>query len=597
MSLTTSWRPGSSALNRLIARRSPNPISRDRLGRVQTRSQRVRNRHTDAAKTQVRDTIVPPSVSSAFPDTTIDEALATQDPYKRITFHPPSYMIGRGKEIDKRFRLTQLWFDRAQDFEAHILPFWTLTLVCDQTVTTKHFAPNLADYIETPKRVQTGMGLTIAAVGPDHWASGYITPLNIRYLAKDAEDYLNLFPLVDTSSLPSGSARVYSNPVKRCEPFVSPDWNPSIAPKYALSPPRFTDNEVERIISLQAQTTDYWDDVWNPKGIKVFAVPTYKLMYKVVLDRGVGILDAQSPISAFNTMAINWLRGGIRPADDFLWNTVGIWKRPRTFDRSSDWDGLDSQAFHPESKLNTLFSTIHDAMKRRGPMTPEMWEDERILPDFGLDTKTNVQTLLEWVRGTITGIDERPEPRFPLKARSGSTGQPSIFASRTRPQPAKTKQAAPSATSSNTSASPSSAATTSASEPPPRDERRTSRYGTSSVDKRRAYIRARARLAEENVLKSSYLNNGSLLLKYPRVLPDPKGFYRRLGLYEPGREFLDNRSRATADEKIQDQYFTYSLETHPDRPGGSDVDFIAVKEANEALETLEKRIAYYKRSS
>ncbi|OCF36092.1 hypothetical protein I316_01964 [Kwoniella heveanensis BCC8398] len=496
-----------------------------------------------------------------------------------------------GGKIIERFDMVKQWFPGMQDLEAHILPFWTLALVCDQVVTQVFQQSGGTYYEEMPKRIQSEIGLTIAAVPPNHWASGYIIPYTVRHLSMGLEQLLKYSKHLppEQSWMPSDTPRIYSNRNDRCDPFVNPEWNPSIAPKFALSPPRLTEREVERIITLQANDIFPWDEIWNPKGIKLFAVPSYSLIYKVSLRSGLGIMDAQSPVIGNNTLRINWLPGGTRGTDEYLWQKIGFQTRPRQPDGRFGIGEPERCAFQPNTKISTLFSTVHEAMKRRGPMTREMWEDPRIFPDFGPATEGNCQTLDNWIQDHVSGYDKLPEPRYPLRHNQRSSGaSSSIFASRIKP---KTGAARPANAEDAASHSPSST------QAPPKEERTTGRFGVSAADKRRAYIRNRAKLAGDAVLRSTFLDKGSALSRYPTVLPDPKGHYRRLGIYEPGREFLEVKTREMADKKISEQYIAYSLETHPDRPGGSDAEFIPVKEANVALETLEKRLAYYKRSS
>ncbi|WVF66233.1 hypothetical protein IAT40_000973 [Kwoniella sp. CBS 6097] len=476
-----------------------------------------------------------------------------------------------------------------QDFEAHVLPFWTLALVCDQVVTQRFKQERGTFYVETPKRIQSEIGFTIAAVAPDHWASGYTISdsvgLHVMQLG-ELHSYSRHLP-ADLSWLPSGTPRIYSDPNDGCEPFVSSIWNPSVAPHYALSPPRLTETEVEKIITLQEHDQETWSDVWYPKGIEVFAIPTYKLVYKVVTRSGLGVLDAQQPERNHNTMAIDWSPGGTRGTNAFLWKNLGFQQRPRQPDGRLRLGDPQIWRFQPSTKITTLFSIVHEAMKRRGPMTPEMWEDKRIFPDFGPSSDGNSQTLHNWIRDQVSGNDSLREPQFPLRGSRGSAGaQPSIFASRIRP---KTSAAKPTTSDENTTSSASSNRAS------PTDERPTGRFGASSVDKRRAYIRNRAKLAGDAILRSSSFDKGSALSRYPKVLPDPKGHYRRLGIYEPGREYLELKTRGTADQKINDQYFAYSKELHPDR-GGSSEEFAPLADANKALETLEKRLAYYRQS-
>ncbi|WVR03462.1 hypothetical protein IAU60_000453 [Kwoniella sp. DSM 27419] len=512
--------------------------------------------------------------AESSPVPTLDEALVLQDPYKRIRFDRPLHMTVYGALQSTRLKTVQASFPKAARISPHVLPCWVVHLICDQTVAVRYFSPNSPDYVDTPQRYQSEIGLTVAAVPVGHWASGVVYPQNVRTIV-GSQPIMFRNSTTGVELLPSDSPSVYTSPPGN-DPFVPPTWDPNYASRFDLPPPRFTDAEVERIISLQADSYDCWDEVMDPKGIKVFAVPTYKLVYKVEMSNGdIAIYDCQSPMPAINTYKINWSPGQSRPVDHFLSDKIGYWQRFMRPDATLEPHTIRPYPFINVKRIQGLFDTILGAMRRRGPMTPDMWEDERILPALGPMQDGNAQTLFEYTLNTLTDSPDAVEPRFPIAQRSGPSST-NLFTARARATPRAKPRIMTSAAGTTQ--------TPSAGQAP--------RYGASTIEKRRVYLRERARLARNAVHGAMRSPLGSPDVTTLHV-PDPMGYYKELGVTEPDGRFLDEKHAKAVDRLLGEKFREASRVVHPDNlVTGSKEDFQALEAAYSAVETLGQRRKY-----
>nr|XP_019014444.1 uncharacterized protein I206_00526 [Kwoniella pini CBS 10737]OCF53225.1 hypothetical protein I206_00526 [Kwoniella pini CBS 10737] len=481
-----------------------------------------------------------------------------------------------------RFHLAQRYWRDATFLEPFLLPVWQVHLICDQKIALQREPPNGIVEIGPQQRYYSDMGLAISAVPRDHWASGMFFPWNIRANVETIEHIYEETKTTSIDCLPSETPDIYSDPLPHVlDPFMPALWNQRSAPKFAYGPPDLKGKE-EKIILLQAEEGEPGEvyEAFVPQGIKVYAIPVYRLMYRATLKSGMAVMDATLPILDVNTFRIDWPLGGIRRH-----NKIGHHQRRMTGSGYMHPSEIINAAFYPEENIQHLVDSLFEAMWARGPIKPSMWENERIIPEFGPQKDGNVITLSEYNERCILGQDPGPEPTFPIK-KVEVASKTSLFNPRNPRNNNKAKsdqQPLDTDSSSTTEERPSRTAAS-----------RT--LGQSTLLRRRTHYRDQAGIRLGNVKKSIRMSpEEEYVTKLPVFLPDPQGYYATLGISQPAKDFLKSEKRDYIDDLISDRRNKKSFECHPDY-GGS---HILQRELNEAfyhLESLEKRRQYHARS-
>ncbi|OCF59721.1 hypothetical protein L486_02393 [Kwoniella mangroviensis CBS 10435] len=509
---------------------------------------------------------------------TLDDALVDQDPYRRIRFEHPLYMLDRTLESGRLAVARSFWRD-AHSIEPFLLPFWQVHLLCDQKSSIQWESPTGSVESGPDFRYYSDIGMAITAVPKDHWASGIYIPWSIR-LSTEKMSMLYKQSGGSLDFLPSESPSIYSHPLSQIlDPFMLEIWNPHTAPKFAYGPPDLKGKE-ERIIMLQGSEETQFYEAFVPYGIRVYAIPVYRLMYRVGLYRGFGVMDGQMPMMNNNTFRLDWKHGGFRTLIPYLHTRIGHHHRRWTAPDEMSEPEIVNAAFNPPSKIQELVKALFDGMWNRGSMTPSMWENERILPEFGHARDGNAQTLDEYNKAALKGLPLPPEPRFPIK-QTQTASKTSLF----NPRNSKPKTAE------------SSTTTTTSTSTKEERERLTRQYSGNNTQRRRTlHYRDQAEIRLNNVKRSMKLTpEEEYMSKIKTFLPDPKGYYNVLGIRDPPKDFLKAEKREYIDALISSHRNDESFKAHPDY-GGSVVKQRNLNEAFENLETLEKRRQYYAES-
>ncbi|WVW81728.1 hypothetical protein I302_103724 [Kwoniella bestiolae CBS 10118] len=519
------------------------------------------------------------STHSYYTTLTLDDALVDQDPYRRIRFDHPLWMLDRTLESGRLAVARSFWAD-AHSVEPFLLPFWQVHLLCDQKSSIQWESPNGTVEAGPDFRYYSDIGMAIAAVPKDHWASGIYVPWRIKV---SADKLVMLYSETEKTRgsldlLPSETPSIYSNPQKQIlDPFMPEMWNPYTAPKFAYGPPDLKGRE-EKIIMLQGSDEAEFYEAFVPYGIRVYAIPVYRLMYKVGLGRGFGVMDASMPMMGMNVFRHDWKHGELRTLIPYLYTRVGHHHRRWTPPDEISEPEIVNAAFKPPSKIEELVKLLFDGMWNRGAITPSMWENERILPEFGPARDGNAQLLDEYNEACLKGWNLPPEPKFPIK---------------------ETQTAAPKTTLFNPRNPRSRTAETSGSTVSTKEEQAkvTRQYSGNNTQKRRtAHYRDQAHIRLNNVRRSIRMTpEEEYISKVETFLPDPKGFYKVLGIEDPPKEFLRADKKEYIDDLISIRRGQESLTHHPDR-GGTVRAMASLNEAHDKLDTLEKRRQYYAES-
>ncbi|KAK8845423.1 hypothetical protein IAR55_006136 [Kwoniella newhampshirensis] len=513
---------------------------------------------------------------------TLDDVLVNQDPYKRIWFGQPLVFINEQLDGQRFARIRRDW-PQATQAVPHLIPFWIISLLCDQRAEHRHRSTNGPDYNNVAERFQSEIGFRVAAVREDHWCSGKHFPHSLRF-AMDTNDWL-----AETNSgifLPSPTPNIYTEPLPagRADPFMNPEWSEMTAPKFALGPPRFEKGEMERIVALQGAFNAEWDEVLiMAKDIKIFAVPIYRLTYKITLRDGTAYTDGEIEQS----IRVDWPRGQIQPIKEGPFGTIGN-QLPQCRPARDGTNRFSLNSIGPPSRSAELMRIVMNAMRRRGPMTDAMWEDERILPLIAPSPVISGQGVQNYVNDHVLGRRTLDEPLYPIKRPQVAPTPSSLFSARSSLN--YTKRAPANSTSSSSSSGSSSRSTGETSS----QGSATSRYGPSWAGKRDSYVSSRARLQHERVRQTLRSPQQASKQKpvYPDILPDPRRYYKILGIDIPRSEMLDVDKREGVDEMISIRYVDLAMKRHPDR-GGSTAEMTMLNEANRQIETLERRLAYF----
>nr|XP_018266622.1 uncharacterized protein I303_00597 [Kwoniella dejecticola CBS 10117]OBR88780.1 hypothetical protein I303_00597 [Kwoniella dejecticola CBS 10117] len=441
--------------------------------------------------------------------------------------------------------------------------------------------PNGIVEIGPQQRYFSDMGLAISAVPKDHWASGMFYPWNIRANCETIEYIHEQTRETSIDCLPSETPNIYSDPPAHIlDPFMPPNWNPHSAPKFAFGPPELKGKE-EKIILLQADEMGDIYEAFVPYGVRVYAIPVYRLFYKATLKSGNAVMDAMMPILDANTFRLDWPQGGIRQVPAALHNKIGHRQRRMTGSGHMHPSEIINAAFYPEDKLQQLVDSLFDAMWARGSINPSMWENERILPELGPQKDGNVITLSEYNEKCIKGLDPGPEPLFPIK-RVEVAAKTTLFTPRNPRSTNKSASSKPPPDGNASSAAEDKASSASSSRP----------LSQSTLLRRRTHYRDQAGIRLGNVRKSIRLSpEEEYVTNLPVFLPDPKGYYATLGISQPAKDFLKSEKRDYIDDLISDRRNKKSFECHPDH-GGSHILQRELNEAFSHLETLEKRRQY-----
>ncbi|WRT63654.1 uncharacterized protein IL334_000577 [Kwoniella shivajii] len=513
----------------------------------------------------------------------LDQALVGQDPYKRVRFDYPLTFMSIPFASGRLVLARRIWNENRLNvlaIEPSLIPFWQVHMLCDQKMAVQVHQLNGLVEPFAESRYNSDIGLAIAAVPRDHWASGVFTPWNIR----NSNDKLNRIYEHANHLLPDESPSIYTTAGMKSDPMIQKQWDPLTAPRFAFGPPDLQGKE-EKIIGLQASAGEIYSEAIVPYGIKTFAIPVYRLMYKVKLSRGVGIMDAQMPIVDVNTFKVDWQTGGVRPYDEVLAHTMGHFQRRMMGDGSQHHENIINAAFDPPTKIADLVKTVFDAMWSRGPMTAAMWENERILPEFGPIKDGNSQSLYDYTLACLLDKKrELTEPQFPIK-RSSTTTSSNLFAAR---PPDRSRAKTRSTTAGTSASTPSSTSTVT--------EDRTSRYGSSMRTKLDDHYISQARIRADRIrqnMRAPAPSLSTMMSHYPTILPDPLKYYKLLEIENPPRDYLNPEKRVFIDAKIAEQFRQLSFKNHPDY-GGSAEKMVNLIDANANIETLEKRLNYYK---
>ncbi|WWC85749.1 uncharacterized protein L201_000615 [Kwoniella dendrophila CBS 6074] len=540
----------------------------------------------------------------------MDEVLINQDPYKRITFEQPLHMLNRSQA--QRMFAVQATFRDAEWIEPHLIPFWQVHLLCDQK---RSFQFELREGYTASGPVQryfSDIGIAMSAVPRDHWASGMWVPWTIRMSASKLQEIFDS-SLQNSIYLPHSSPKQYHTPMaKQIAPFMEKQWDPLSAPKFAFGIPDIKGKE-NQIIMLQTSMNpnEEEDDVSDeysvqkmyeamiPYGIRVYAIPVYRLLYKVGLKNGYAVFDAQSPAEDANTFRVNWPQGGVRQVNDTTFRIMGHYQRRNTDSGELHESEVINASFSKESKLQELISTLFAGMWTKGPITPAAWENERILPEYGDFKEGTAINLLAYSEACIRGFTPSPssrlsvEPKFPIK-RKEQTKKSSLFT---------TRNSTTSSTKSNTDSfgeaeynqSQSQSGQTSSINANTATSRKF-KGETNTLKRRTMHYAEQAGIRLGNLKKSIGPERLSpemeFMTKLPTFLPDPKRFYKNLGILQPSKDYLSLDKQDYIDDLISEKRNKASFINHPDRGGKVEIQ----REINEAfanLESLKLRRKYY----
>ncbi|WVQ80402.1 hypothetical protein IAT38_002507 [Cryptococcus sp. DSM 104549] len=517
---------------------------------------------------------------------TIDDVLPKQDPYGRIWFKPPMEME---KYTSNRARLNRIREDWLSVYSAspYLVPFWSIVIMCDSYSQFRSLKGS--SHLSEIARIPSDISLAIAAVDESHWCSGAFISEDVRGIAMTYDTMANLGD-DGLRFLPSKSSSMYNvNAVG--EDFIGSMYDPSRMAKFHLPPPKLDAREIGRI--TDAQVHEDPDDVLaetltKGKDPLVYAFPTYRLIYRATDLSSRDVIFYDSELAAVNhrSFHVNWSPGMVRPVVEE--------KSPRAlhfmrlaFAREKEQRGQSMlmTSFLPYTKGDDVVTTVYNSMRRRGPMTPAMWEDDHILPLFGQAAgQPGVQALAKFSSHRIRNIDsvvKGGEPAYPIKRAAAPAARLVNLFGKLPAQP-QTKAEKPTASKTSSSPSPSFSFLSSS-----KSFSRSLPLGTSMRAKRQAALSSRLAAKADRIAQS--MPQAPPKLEKP---VDSAGHYYQLGLHSLEADLLDSRAEATVDKRIKDQYHQLSFKLHPDQ-GGEREDFERLVQAYKQVGTLAKRQQYH----
>ncbi|ODN75953.1 hypothetical protein, variant [Cryptococcus amylolentus CBS 6039] len=523
-----------------------------------------------------------PFSSSPSARQSIADALINQDPYRRIWFIQPTSFMSFSRDGGRTLHLSQIWPDSLYH-EPYLIPFWAVTIYNDQMVEAIHRPTGYTNFGAPAQRLRSEIGATIAAVPADHWASGMYFGDHARQRTiihhKILEDPFSRLAQYIPADNPGSLVRPTNDAF---DPFFKTDlYSPLYTPKFALGPPKMEQRDMDKVVESQKFVANAgWEDVFTRvQDSKVFAVPVYRLIYKVHLrDGSIAMCDGEISSESHN-FRVNWPQGRPQASDSTpkprLLRAVGRLGR-------LIWDEMDllPPTWHLTTKGSTdVVSTIFDTMHRRGPMTQRMWEDGNIVPLIGPRGTASGEELIRYGDDFIKnrGISV-PEPSYSIKVRNEPRRSSSLFSSpAATAEPSKPSSPRPSSSTTKPAAGTSST---------------TLSWSSSSLkDKRDTRFSAYAQKQAERIKGSiGAVAKGRAAW---RLTPhDKRGYYAELGL-EISADFLDPSKAAEIDKLVKDKFNGLSFARHPDH-GGTDEGFHNLVLSRDHLESHQKRLFYNK---
>ncbi|WVQ76359.1 hypothetical protein IAR50_006024 [Cryptococcus sp. DSM 104548] len=515
----------------------------------------------------------------------IANALINQDPYKRVWFVQPGSFMIFARDGGRTLHLSQIWPDSLYH-EPYLIPFWTFTIFNDQMVEAVHRPTGIVNFSAPAQRLKSEMGLTIAAVSEDHWASGMYFPDWSRQRAHFHSKILEN-PLSSAAQwIPQDSPNSMIRPTNESyDPFFRTDlYSPLYTPKFALGPPKLEQRDMDKLVESQRFiANDGWEDVFTRvQDSKLFAVPVYRLIYKVHLkDGSIAMCDGELS-SETHAFRVDWPKGRAQPAEGAskFRSLKVVGRLARLIWSESD---LHPPAWRLEPKGTTdVVSTLYNAMRRRGPMTQDMWEESNIVPLLGPRGIPSAEGLKNYGDDFLKnrGIST-PEPLYPVKPRGEPQRSSALF-----------KRSTPTAESPKISSPSPSSATA---KPAARTSSSTSSWNSRSLkDKRDTRFSTYAQKQAERIKVSI----GAVAKDRAawRLTPhDQRGYYAELGL-KASADFLDSGKAAEVDKLVKDSFNKLSFARHPDH-GGTDEEFHNLIVSRDHVESHQKRLFYNKQIS
>ncbi|KAL0243947.1 hypothetical protein I308_105210 [Cryptococcus tetragattii IND107] len=483
-------------------------------------------------------------------------------------------------ESARAAHLNSIWHNYRYH-ETHIIPFWTLCILSDLRSEAIHRRTGGQDYANVAQRFCTEIGLNIAAVPDNHWCSGLYFREVLRMRQETIKKILES-PMIGLSDLlPSSTPALYVRDFRNVgasAPFHNNNqYDPVTSPKFAWGPPKLERSDMENIISAHDATFGDWEDIHvRVRDTKLFAIPTYRLLYKVYLPSGeIAVTDGELNDKGHNII-VDWPKGKAQPSNHDEYNNGLIFNRT--------W--LD----HPEKGIgnclmgdqgsSSIVSTLFNAMRRGGPIRKETWEDDKIIPLIGSATVPHLQSLMKYTRKMLCGQGQAfSEPSFPIEKKATTTSSSSLF-SKVDPT-IRTKRSA-------------------ASSPSPASSLSSRLFGASSFksaawtssgshsSKRQAVYEKFARAKAEKIGSSIYGPSEQYAL---RRLHDRNGYYAELGVENLAVELLDKSKEKEVNSILKEKYYTLCKIRHSDI-GGAEEDQVRLNRAYEQVETYEQRRNY-----
>ncbi|OWZ49164.1 hypothetical protein J010_01836 [Cryptococcus neoformans] len=508
------------------------------------------------------------------------ETLVEQDPYQRIWFIKPLSLMMFNTESARAAHLNSIWHNYRYH-ETHIIPFWTLCILSDLRSEAIHRHTGGQDYANVAQRFCTEIGLNIAAVPDSHWCSGLYFREVLRMRQESIEKILNgsMINLSDflPSPTPAPYIRDFRNVGAPAPLHDNNQYDPVTSPKFAWGPPRLGRSDMENIISAHDATFGEWEDIHvRVRDTKLFAIPTYRLLYKMYLSSGeIAVTDGELNDNGHNLM-VDWPKGKAQTSNHVNYNNGLIFSRT--------W--LD----HPERGIgyclmgdqgsSSVVSTLFNAMRRGGPIRRETWEDDKIIPLIGSAAVPHLQSLMEYTGKVLCGQGQAfSEPSFPIEKKATTTSSSSLFSKVDPTIRAKRSVAS--------NVSPASSLSSRLFGPSSLKSSAWTSSGSHST-KRQAVYEKFARAKAEKIGSSIYGPSEQYAL---RKLHDRNGYYAELGVENLAVELLDKSREKEVNSILKEKYYTLCKIKHSDI-GGAEEDQVRLNRAYEQVETYEQRRNY-----
>lgn len=501
------------------------------------------------------------------------ETLVEQDPYQRIWFIKPLSLMMFNTESARAAHLNSIWHNYRYH-ETHIIPFWTLCILSDLRSEAIHRHTGGQDYANVAQRFCTEIGLNIAAVPDSHWCSGLYFREVLRMRQESIEKILNGSMINLSDFLPSPTPAPYIGDFRNVgAPAPLHDnnqYDPVTSPKFAWGPPRLGRSDMENIISAHDATFGEWEDIHvRVRDTKLFAIPTYRLLYKMYLSSGeIAVTDGELNDNGHNLM-VDWPKGKAQTSNHVNYNNGLIFSRT--------W--LD----HPERGIgyclmgdqgsSSVVSTLFNAMRRGGPIRRETWEDDKIIPLIGSAAVPHLQSLMEYTGKVLCGQGQAfSEPSFPIEKKATTTSSSSLFSKVDPTIRAKRSVAS--------NVSPASSLSSRLFGPSSLKSSAWTSSGSHST-KRQAVYEKFARAKAEKIGSSIYGPSEQYAL---RKLHDRNGYYAELGVENLAVELLDKSREKEVNSILKEKYYTLCKIKHSDI-GGAEEDQVRLNRAYEQVET------------